>query len=64
MPMRMQQTKNSKQLLLRGFRTGLLLGESPLFADVVTEIASCHKVHYKIEVVTILEGVQHVYEEP
>lgn len=43
--------------------TGLLLRETAMLADVITEIATRQHVHHQIQVVPILEGIVHVDNE-
>jgi len=44
--------------------TCLLLVELLLLANVVAKVASIHQVAHEVQVLSILERIVHVYEEP
>ena len=41
----------------------LLLGEFMLFADVIAKVSTRHQVHNQVQVLPILKGLLHVYDE-
>ena len=43
--------------------TGLDLLESPVLSDVESEVSSGEQVHDEVEVISILKGEVHIYEE-
>ncbi len=53
--------KNSRICNIYG--TGLFFGEAAHSADVVPEVSSFHEVHDEVEVLSVLEGVDHVDDE-
>lgn len=43
--------------------TGLFLGESAVFANVVAQISTSEEVHQQVKVVSVLEGIIHIHKE-